>query len=143
MDFPELRVYQMAEKLADEIWTIVMEWDTFARFSIGQQLVKAADSIGANIAEGYGRGSYRDNQRFVKIARGSFKEMQHFLRRAYNRKLLSDSQVNILKPLVNNLGPSITAYLNSINPSQGTEILRESNAEWSNSTDLSDPVFPA
>jgi four helix bundle protein len=59
--FQELRVYQLAERLADNIWKIVDEWDSFAKDTLGQQIVRSADSIGANIAEGVGRGSYQDN----------------------------------------------------------------------------------
>jgi four helix bundle protein len=113
-DFENLKVYQMSENLADEIWDVVLGWDRFARDTVGGQLVRAADSIGANIAEGSGRGSFQDNRRFIKIARGSLKETQHFLRRAYKRKLLDDSQVNKIKPIVDNLAPMLNAYLRSI-----------------------------
>jgi four helix bundle protein len=37
---------------------------------MGQQIVRSADSIGANIAKDFGRGSYQENKLFVKIARG-------------------------------------------------------------------------
>jgi four helix bundle protein len=50
--FQELRVYQLAEKLADAIWKIVAEWNFFDKDTIGKQIVRSADSIGANIAEG-------------------------------------------------------------------------------------------
>jgi four helix bundle protein len=113
-DFEKLKVYQMSETLADEIWDVVLGWDRFARDTVGSQIVRAADSIGANIAEGSGRGSFQDNRRFIRIARGSFKETQHFLRRAYQRKLLNDDQVNTIKPLVDNLAPMLNAYLRSI-----------------------------
>jgi len=113
-DFEILKVYQMSESLADEIWKMVLGWDRFARDTVGSQIVRAADSIGANIAEGSGRGSFQDNRRFVRIARGSLKETQHFLRRAYKRKLLDDHQVNKLKPLVDNLAPMLNGYLRSI-----------------------------
>jgi four helix bundle protein len=115
-DFENLKVYQLSEALADEIWEVVMGWDRFPRDTVGSQIVRAADSIGANIAEGSGRGSFQDNRRFIKIARGSLKETQHFLRRAYKRKLLDDSQVNKIKPLVDNLAPMLNAYLRSIGP---------------------------
>jgi four helix bundle protein len=49
---------------------IVVKWSVFARDTVGKQLVKAADSVGANIAEGTGRGTFVDNRRFVRIARG-------------------------------------------------------------------------
>ena len=113
-DFENLKVYQMSETLADEIWDVVLGWDRFARDTVGSQIVRAADSIGANIAEGSGRGSFQDNRRFIRIARGSLKETQHFLRRAYKRKLLGDNQVNKIKPLVDNLAPMLNGYLRSI-----------------------------
>ncbi len=106
-DFENLMVYQMSETLADEIWDVVLGWDRFARDTVGGQIVRAADSIGTNIAEGSGRGSFQDNRRFIRIARGSSKETQHFLRRAYNRKLLDENQVNKIKPLVDNLAPML------------------------------------
>ena len=114
VSFERLRVYQLAETLSDEIWNIVAGWDAFARDTVGRQLVKAADSIGANIAEGSGRGTYQDNRRFIRIARGSLYETRHWLRRAYKRKLLGDEQVNKLKPSIQDLTPRLNAYLRSI-----------------------------
>lgn len=113
-NFESLRVYQLSETLADEIWTIVMKWNVFARDTVGKQLVRAADSIGANIAEGTGRGTFVDNRRFVRIARGSLNETQHFLRRAYKRKLLNDKDIQALRPLVDELAPKLNSYLKSI-----------------------------
>ena len=113
-NFENLRVYQLSELIADEIWNIVMTWDHFAKLTIGEQLVTAIDSVGANIAEGAGRGTYQDNRRFVRIARGSFMETQHFLRRAYKRKLLTDRHIAKLKPMVDELAPKLNAYLKSI-----------------------------
>jgi four helix bundle protein len=115
-DFENLKVYQMSEKLADQIWDVVPGWDRFARDTVGSQIVRAADSVGANIAEGSGRGSFQDNRRFIRIARGSLKETQHFRRRAYKRKLLDDDQVSKIKPLVDNLATMLNAYLGSIGP---------------------------
>ena len=56
-NFESLRVYQLSETLSDQIWWIVLKWNVFARDTVGKQLVKAADSVGANIAEGTGRGT--------------------------------------------------------------------------------------
>lgn len=112
--FENLRVYQMSETLADEIWNIVLGWDNFAKHPIGKQIVRSADSVGANIAEGEGRGTHLDNKRFVRIARGSLQETQHWLRRAFKRNLLTKEQIEKLKTLIENLSPSLNAYLNSI-----------------------------
>ena len=113
-NFESLRVYQLAEQLADLTWDIVLEWNIFARDTVGKQLVKAADSIGANIAEGTGRGTYIDNRRFVKIARGSLNETKHWLRRAFRRRLLSTKQIASVKPIIDELAPKLNAYLKSI-----------------------------
>ena len=113
-NFEKLEVYRLAEKLSDEIWKIARKWDYFARDTVGKQIVRSADSIGANIAEGVGRGTYQDNRRFVRMARGSMNETQHWLRRAYRRELLTPAQVARVKPLVDELAPRLNAYLRSI-----------------------------
>jgi four helix bundle protein len=97
-NFENLRVYKLAEQLADQIWQIVVKWDYFAKSTVGMQIVTAADGVGANISEGTGRGSLQDNRRFINIARGSLYETKHWLRRAYRRKLLTQNEIDGLKP---------------------------------------------
>ncbi len=109
--FEKLQVYQLSERLSDAVWDMALGWDAFAKETVGKQLVRAADSI---ISEGYGRGSGADNRRFVRTARGSLNETQHFLRRAYRRKLMTRAQIDLLKPLIDELGPRLNAYLKSI-----------------------------
>ena len=64
----DLEVYQIAETFSNEIWAIVLEWNYFAKDTVGKQLVRAADSISANIAEGFGRYHYKDNKNSVTSA---------------------------------------------------------------------------
>jgi four helix bundle protein len=118
----KLEVYQLSEELADLIWEAVLGWDSLARNTVGRQIVRSADCVGANIAEGTGRGSFQDNRRFVYNSRGSLNETMHFLRRAYRRKLLSSRQVTEIKQVVDKLAPKLNAYLRSIgkvSPKQG------------------------
>ena len=110
----EQRVYRLSEKKADSIWEIVRSWESLARDTVGKQVIRAADSVGANIAEGYGRGSFQDNRRYVRIARGSMYETRHWLRRAFKRHLLTQEQVEMLRGLVDSLGPQLNSYLKSI-----------------------------
>ena len=91
--FENLEVYQLAEKLADEIWSVVINWESFPKNTIGRQITDSADSISANIAEGCGRYNLKDNSRFIKIARGSLYETKNWLRRAYRRNLLKKDEV--------------------------------------------------
>ncbi len=113
-NFEKLEVYQISEKISDLIWGVVGAWPPFARDTVGKQIVRSADSIGANIAQGVGRGAHLDNKRFVRIGRGSLYETKHWLRRAYRRKLLTAREVNVLKPLVDELAPRLNSYLKSI-----------------------------
>lgn len=113
-NFENLRIYHLSELVADEIWDVASAWKPFARDTLGKQIVRAADSIGANIAEGSGRGSSQDNRRFIRIARGSLCETQHWLRRAFKRKLLTARQIEKLKPLIDELSPKINSYLYAV-----------------------------
>lgn len=117
VNFENLRIYDLSEKLADRIWDSVLRWDAFARDTVGKQLVRAADSIGANIAEGSGRGSSQDYRRFLRISRGSLYETLHWLRRAYQRKLLTAKQTSELRSIIGELTPTLNAYLRSVSKS--------------------------
>jgi four helix bundle protein len=123
-NFENLQVYQLAETLADAVWNIVIDWPIFAKDTIGKQLVCSADSIGANVAEGAGRGAYQDNRRFVKIARGSLHETKHWLRRAYKRDLLKQSEIDTVKPILDELAPRLNAYLKSIGPASSSSAMQ-------------------
>ena len=113
-NFENLRVYVLSEDLADLIWEIASKWPHFDRDTVGKQIVRSADSIGANISEGTGRYGIQDNKRFACIARGSLNETKHWLRRAYKRNLLSENEVTRLKPILDELSPKLNAYIKSI-----------------------------
>jgi four helix bundle protein len=113
-NFENLRVYQLAAKLGDLVWETVTIWDYTARDTIGKQLINSADSFGANIAEGTGRGSVAENKRFAKIARGSLFEVKHWLNRANKRNLLKPVDVDQFQTIIEELLPKLSAYINAI-----------------------------
>jgi four helix bundle protein len=93
LEFEELRVLQQAEEVADGVWKQVSGWEVFARDTVGKQLVRAVDSIGANVAEAYGRFHYGEKLQFLYYARGSLFETKYWLNRARERTLMSSSGV--------------------------------------------------
>ncbi len=108
------RIYQLAEMLADEVWEEVIVWKPFARATVGRRLVAACDSIGANIAEGYGRFSYKDNRQFQFYARGSLEETTYWLRRAVRRRLISEDRFGAFMTRIGELIPQLNAYIRSL-----------------------------
>ena len=90
MDSDDLRVYQLALQLAEKIWAIVIKWDAFAKYSIGRQYTEAADSIAANISEGFGRFHFKDSINFLIYSRGSLFEIKTWTTKAHYRKLITD-----------------------------------------------------
>jgi four helix bundle protein len=88
MKLEELQVYNLSMDMAERIWTIVIEWDYFKKDTIGKQLVRAADSVAANLSEGYGRYHFKENANFSYYSRGSLFETKTWLTKAHNRKLI-------------------------------------------------------
>jgi four helix bundle protein len=69
--FLDLAVYRRSAALADAVRGSVRAWDPVDKWSAGIQLIRAADSVGSNIAEATGRWSHADQIRFLYMARGS------------------------------------------------------------------------
>jgi four helix bundle protein len=103
----DFRAYSLASELADVIRNEVDHWDSFDLWTVGVQMVRAADSVGANIAEGFGRGAGADRRRMFLIARGSVTETEHWLDRAAKRGLLNtdplDAALGEVSRLLNGL----------------------------------------
>jgi len=109
----DIKVYVMARQMGARIWDQVSTWDCFARRTVGQQLVRAVDSISANIAESYGRHHARDVVLYLYYARGSLYETQDWLSKAVQRKLLPDDLGRELLDEVQVLAPKLNAYIRS------------------------------
>lgn len=84
----ELWIVKTAGMLSDLMRQSVKGWPVLDQRTAGSQLIRSADSIGANITEGYGRTHRLDALRFYSIARGSLEETLFWLRRARERKLV-------------------------------------------------------
>ncbi len=96
----EFRVYQVAVEIGKLAWGIYNSLPKQYQYSVGNQLVRAADSIGANIAEGYGRFSFKEKLYFTRIARGSLYETKHWLEIITNRFEVAEDTVKLLTNLI-------------------------------------------
>lgn len=136
-DFTDLRVYQAAESLSQIVWDVVLKWDGFAKATVGEQLVRSIDSVGANIAEAHGRFHFGDRLRFLYYARGSLYECRHWLRQAFRRRLLSGEDVKTIQQALDALPVSLNNYINSIRSQQSESSLREQNEAYDTDFNLS------
>lgn len=113
-NFENLDIYKISESLADAIWHMATGWGRMAQDTVGKQIIRAADGIGANISEGSGRGTPADNRRLLRMARGSLYETRHWLRRAHQRDLLTEANTEVFTELLNELTPKLNAYIRKV-----------------------------
>jgi len=88
----DISAYKISFYLSNYVWDIVVQWDFFAKETVGKQFVKAVDSISANISEGFGRYSKKDKIKFYRYSFGSLKESFDWNEKSKVRKLLSNEQ---------------------------------------------------
>ncbi len=100
--------------IADEIWNLVFNWDYFAKDTVGKQLIKAIDSVAANLSEGFGRFFYKEEKQFCYYSRGSLFETKTWLTKASNRKLISSEDFEKFIQEVNDIGVRLNNYISSI-----------------------------
>lgn len=110
----ELEIYREAMEIGEEIWSMVTKWDFFAKDTVGKQIVRSADSIAANLAEGYGRFHFKENQKFCYYSRGSAEEAQTWLEKAVRRDLVQREAARTLYDRIETLKKRINAYIHSI-----------------------------
>jgi four helix bundle protein len=114
MKLEELNVYRLSMEMAERIWEIVVKWDYFTKDTVGKQLVRAADSIAANLSEGYGRYHYKENTNFCYYSRGSLSETKTWLTKAHNRNLIPDESFESFNKEIDDIGIKLNNYIKSI-----------------------------
>ncbi len=112
-EIEDLRIVKEAEEIADAIWDEVINWEYFAKDTVGKQLVRAADSTGSNIVESQGRFHPKDVIHFLYMARGSLKETKFWLRRTLRRKLIGQQKYDSFIVRIDGLAPQLNAFIKS------------------------------
>jgi four helix bundle protein len=113
MDLEDLEVYRLACKISDEAWGIYDKFSWQNKKIIGDQFVRSADSVAANIAEGFGRFHYLDKNKFNYNARGSLFEARHWAAQLSKRNLVAKEQFDFLDGKFNNLAVKLNNFIAS------------------------------
>ena len=114
----DLEIYREAMEIGEDVWSAVHGWDIFAKDTMGKQIVRAADSVAANLAEGYGRYHFKENQKFCFYSRGSAEETQTWLEKATRRGLMDRNFARTLYDRVETYKKRLNAYIRTIGPAK-------------------------
>jgi len=113
----KLEVYQLAEIFSDVIWNLVDGWSNFKKDTIGKQIVRAADSVSANIAEGYGRFYYKESKQFFFYSRGSLQETKSWLSKCKRRNIIKSDKAEELMNEAEKILAKLNSYIKFISKS--------------------------
>jgi four helix bundle protein len=146
--FEDLRILKSAEEIADSIWKTVVQWDEFAKDVVGKQMARSADSVGANIAESFGRFNFGEKLQFLYYSRGSIFETKYWLNRTRTRGLLNSEEVQEYVDRLTELARQLNTFasgLKTVRAEQKSKpsTVREEQAEYLaiGLKDISNPLF--
>lgn len=131
--FEDLRVLKSAEEIADTVWKHVVQWDDFPKDVVGKQIARATDSIGANVAEAFGRFNFGEKLQFLYYARGSLFETKYWLNRAKARNLMPSESVQEYTTQLSSITRQLNAFAESLKTQRAdskTKTIRELAAEY-------------
>lgn len=107
----DLIVWQKAMTLAAETYRLAKRLPKVEEYRLTSQLLRAAASVPANIAEGHARGTRKDYANFISIARGSLAETETFLLLATSVELLTKEDTDPVIALCHEISRMLTALL--------------------------------
>ena len=114
MNLGKLDIYKLSLELSSMVWKIYVKLPNDLKYNIGNQIIRSIDSIGANIAEGYGRFHYKDSIKFYYNARGSLWESKHWIYLLYQRDLIIKDDYKKLLENLNILGKKLNRFIKAI-----------------------------
>jgi four helix bundle protein len=138
MPIEDSKLYRLFVDLSDEVWEEVGGWKGVAKSTVGTQLVRAIDSVAANLVEGDGRYGAGEGVHFFIIARASARESAYWLRRAAKRNLLPLPTAAGFLERIDHATRGLNNLI-SYRRSRGPLMTKEASASYSASTPQ-DPV---
>lgn len=114
IELKNLEVYQLSRKLSSIAWEIFCRMDFMDKKHIGDQFLRAVDSVGANIAEGYGRFHYLDKVRFYYNSRAShYEAFIHWLELLFEREKISKTEFDSINEIAQKLQVKLNNFITS------------------------------
>lgn len=111
----DIEAYKVSFALSNYVWKIVIQWSPLAQNTVGQQFITAADSISANISEGFGRYSKKDKIKFYRYAQGSMYECFDWNEKSKPRNLITPAQHELVLTELKKLPKAINSLVKYTN----------------------------
>jgi four helix bundle protein len=112
--FKELEVWRKAVKLAALLYKRTEKFPTSENYVLIPQIRKAAVSVPANIAEGWGRGSTKEYVQFLLIARGSLMELLSHFAIAHELEYLNEAELSTIEAGIDTVGRMLNGLISSL-----------------------------
>jgi len=112
-DFKDLEVWKTARELRRELYKVAKDMPDIEKYGLASQIRRAAISVTANIAEGYGRFGYQENAQMCRQARGSLYELRDHLTTCVDEGYLALAEVDRLDVLIQSVTRLLNGYLRS------------------------------
>lgn len=130
MPIEETEIFRIFEEIADWVWENVDRWEWKAQKTVGLQLIRAIDSVNANLVEGDGRYSSSDALHFFIVARASAREARLWIRRAMNRGLIAAEEAPIQLSALDAGSKQLNRLITFRRSKRGTLAVREEDTIW-------------
>ena len=116
--YEDFEVWQLAMTLAEHCYELTKSFPKDELYGLTSQIRRAAVSIPANIAEGYGRNQTGYFLQFLRIAQGSSRELETHLLLAVRLKLTEATAANPCRDTTIRVSKMLRALIRSIEATQ-------------------------
>jgi len=116
--YRDLKVWQRAMALAEACYLETRDFPREEMFGLTSQIRRAATSIAANIAEGYGREQTGTYVQFLRVSQGSLKELETHLLIVQRVKLVPGKELEPLLEMCQELGKMLRSLIRSLQERQ-------------------------
>ncbi len=99
-NYQKLDVYKVAKELVQQVYVLLKEYPSEEKYALCDQIRRAVISVPANIAEGMGRTSKKEQKHFLEIAYGSLMEVQCLLDISTDLGYISKDSYNSINTLI-------------------------------------------
>ncbi len=112
--FKDLFVWQKGIEIVNNIYKATKNFPKDELYCLTSQIRRAAISIPANIAEGWGRGTTKNYIQFLEISRGSLYELNTLIIISFNQDYISQENCNEMENTINEIGRMLNALISKL-----------------------------